>query len=323
MLTIGVPHLRINDQLGNSPAMSAAAPLLGLIKPNVTVAELRLHMARLPPEILADYGRRHFVLFTYVIAAFLGRDWVEKHMIAQTLGKAGATGYFQMEFGDDLSRETKSMRMYDLAEILMNLQLVEGFSECIERMKTGDADQVEATFAELQFAKLLYVHDIDFRLVVPEKTKGGKNYDFEFRLPSHPIVCADAKCKLETTDIDAESVRSSLDKARAQLPNDQPGIIYVKVPQHWFDRPEMSEALRKIATDFMRGTGRVVMVCYYISHLTMEPLNKRTMHRHAFQENQNSKTRFPYRDWRLFKNYTVPPEWDGMPPKWIRLMNFS
>jgi len=308
----------------NTNEMVAAAPPPRLIVPNVSVAELRTWMRTLPAEILNDYGRRFFTISTYIIAAFTSRDWVEKHMIANTLGGSGRTGFFQMEFSNDIARETKSLRMFELAEILLNLQMVEGFDECIERLKTGNADQVEATLAELEFAKLLYMHGLDFKFVVPDKAAGGRNYDFEIRLRSHPVVCADAKCKLESTEIDAESVKNTLVKGRSQLPKDKPGIIYVKVPQHWFDDPRMADALQRIAMDFMRSTKRIVLVCYYISHLSFEPENQRTVHRHAYQENQNPKNRFPYRNWQLFKNYTVPPDWvNGMPPTWIPLKSFG
>lgn len=294
-----------------------------LILPNVTVAELLTWKKTLPPEILNDYGRFFFTLSEYIIAAVTSREWVEKHMITNTLDGPGHKGYFQMEFGDDVSRERKSLRMFELAEIIFNLQMVEGFSECIERLKTGDEDQIEATLAELEFAKLLYMHGLDFKFVVPEKASGGRNYDFEIRLKSHPIVCADAKCKLEATAVDAESVKNTLSKGRNQLPKDRPGIVYVKVPQHWFDDPSMAEELRRVARDFLRSTERVVLVCFYLSHLTFDSGRQQTIHRHAFDEVPNLKTRFAYRDWRLFKNFTPPADWvGGLPPAWISLKRF-
>jgi hypothetical protein len=280
------------------------------------VAELRAHIARLPPEIAQDYGRRHFVLSGYIINAFTGQEWVERHLLANTLGAAGAAGYFQMDFSSDIARETKSLRMFELAETMFNLQMVEGFQECIDRLKTGDAGQIEATLAELEFAKLLYWHDLHFRFVVPENRSGGDNYDFEIRLDTHPIVCADAKCKLESTTIDAGSVRNTLQEGRRKLPRDKPGILYVKIPQHWYDTPEMSAELKRIAENFLRNTERVVLICYYVSHLIFDTQRQQTLHRHAFQENQNPRTRFPHRDWRLFNNFMPPVSWQEGRPRW-------
>lgn len=301
----------------------AAAPLF--IMPNVSVVELLTWKRTLPPEILKDYGRFFFTLSGYITAAFTSREWVETHMISNTLRGPGHKGYFQMEFDDDLSREKKSLRMFELAEVLLNLQLVEGFYECVERLKTGDEDQIEATLAELEFAKLLYLHNLDFKFVVPDKAAGGRNYDFEFRLNSHPVVCADAKCKLESTKVGAESVKTTLAKGRSQLPKDKPGIVYVKVPQHWFDDKTMADELRRIARDFLRSTERIVQVCFYISHVTMSPERQQMLHQHAFDEiqNPNAGSRFAPRDWRLFKNFTPPDDWVmGFPPTWIALKRF-
>ena len=136
------------------------------------------------------------------------------------------------------------------------------------------------------------------------------------------MVCADAKCKIEANNIDPASVRNTLDSARDQFPKDKPGVIFVKVPQHWFARPGMTADLRKVARDFLRGTGRIVSVKYYVSHVTF--VNQQTVHRHAFDEIDNPNNRFPpNRNWDFFRGYHVPDEWNGMPPKWIRLMHFK
>jgi hypothetical protein len=110
---------------------------------------------------------------------------------------------------------------------------------------------------------------------------------------------------------------------RSQLPKDKPGIVYVKAPQHWFDQRSTAEELRQIARDFLRSTERVVLVCYYLSHLTLDAQKQKMLHQHAFDEIQNPNTRFPFRDWRLFKNFTSPEDWvKGFPPTWIALKRF-
>ena len=205
--------------------------------------------------------------------------------------------------------------------MLLNLQLVEGFSECVERLRTGDNEQIEATYAELQFAKLLYLHDIQFRIMSPQGARASGD-DFELCLPSHPVVCADAKCKIEGRDINAHSVANTLNQARNQFPADKPSIIFVKVPQHWFVQVGMAAELKRIALQFLRGLGRVVSVKSYIFHVSF--LNQQTLHRHAFDEITNPNNRFPpKRNWDLFKGFVVPPEWNGNHPKWIQLMHFK
>jgi hypothetical protein len=162
---------------------------------------------------------------------------------------------------------------------------------------------------------------MQFRIMVPSGERRS-SYDFEIFLPSHPVVCADAKCKIEANNIDPASVRNTLDSARDQFPKDKPSVIFVKVPQHWFARPGMTADLRKVARDFLRGTGGIVSVKYYVSHVTF--VNQQTVHRHAFDEIDNPNNRFPpNRNWDFFRGYHVPDEWNGMPPKWIRLMHFK
>jgi hypothetical protein len=173
----------------------------------------------------------------------------------------------------------------------------------------------------LQFAKLFYIHDTQFRIVVPSNARAA-DYDFEICLPSHRIVCADAKCKIEAHDIDPASVRNTLNSAMGQFPADKPGVIFVKVSQHWFERAGMTAELRRIAGGFLRGTGRIVSVKYYVSHVIF--VDQQTLHRHAFDEITNPNNRFPpKRSWDFFRGYHVPKDWNGMPPKWIRLMHVA
>ena len=265
------------------------------IMPKVTVDQLRTTIHNMPTAIRENYGRRHFALASYVISKYTdGMKWGERNVLARALGDASAPGIFQMDNSTDEIREGRSTRLMDLAEIILNLQLVEGFDECMARLNTGDHKQVEATYAELQFGKIFYLHDMNFRFVVPEGKVKGADYDFEFAFPRFPVVCADVKCKLEGSDFRPKSVLNSLDEARSRnLPADKPGIIFVKVPQEWFvtNKDVVADELRKVARDFLRSTGRVVSIKYYISHLSFE--KETTIHQHGFDEIDNPKSRFP------------------------------
>ena len=66
--------------------------------------------------------------------------------------------------------------------------------------------------------------------------KKGSDYDVEVFYPDGFAEPADAKCKFETTEINPQSILSSLEKARKQLPDDRAGIIFTKVPQSWVAR---------------------------------------------------------------------------------------
>ena len=129
--------------------------------------------------------------------------------------------------------DLKGLRIIDLAEVVYNLQHVPNFDSCISRMRDGD---IEGTAAELDLGRMLYLNQVSFRYVVPQGVK-GKDYDAEIIFPDRIVACADAKCALENTDLKAKAIFNKLEKARKQLPPDQPGIIFAKMPPHWMAAP--------------------------------------------------------------------------------------
>lgn len=124
---------------------------------------------------------------------------------------------------------------------LLNLQHINGFDACITQMR-GDGDKIESTCAELDFGRFLYIHNVGFRFVAPQMTKGS-DYDFEIVYPDALVVAADAKCKLETAAIEPGGVKKSLRRTREQLPKDRPGIVFVKIPQRWIDDPDTAREM--------------------------------------------------------------------------------
>lgn len=206
-----------------------------------------------------------------------------------------------------------------MAESLFNLQQIEGFDDCIAQMK-GGGDKIEATCAELDFGRFLYIHDVDFRFVVRTMTK-GKDYDVELKYSDGLPVPADAKCKLASTDIDPTTLGNTLEKARRQLPSDRPGVIFLKVPQAWIADASVVAAMVDEGRRFLRNTGRIISIKFYVSHL--ETRDGMVTHRHAVREITNEASRFnDGRNWDLFTGFAVPPSWNGMPPKWQRLFFF-
>jgi hypothetical protein len=250
-----------------------------------------------------------------IIAHFLGKDWFAKHVRHDAL----KIGFLNYDFSSDQRREASTFRIIELAENLLNLQHIEGFEDCIGQME-GGGDKIESTCAELDFGRFLYIHDVAFRFVVPTMTK-GKDYDFELLYPDGRSVPADAKCKLESTAIDPTTIRNTLEKARKQLPDDRPGVIFLKVPQAWTDDVSVAVAMVEEGRRYFRNTDRVISIKFYVSHL--QTRDGIVHHRHAYREITNETSRF-YRgqNWDLFTDYVVPVSWNGMPPKWQRIFFF-
>jgi len=271
-----------------------------------------------PQEVRGDKDRLTFTLAVSVIRHFFGQQWCEDHVI-QDAAHSRPAGFLRLDFARGFEGERKASRVLDFAETLFNLQRIEGFDDRVDQMRSG---QVEATFAEFDFARFLYLHDIAFKFVTPTGVK-GKDYDFAIEYADGREACADAKCRLEGTEMRADTVQNSLSKARSNnLPPDKPGIIFIKVPQTWLEREDVRRGIYAVVEKFLRNTERVVSVVVYTT-VVMELTEQRMMlMRHRFHEFLNAAHRFnKTKNWALFKDYKVPEEWGGMHPKWVRVFS--
>jgi hypothetical protein len=257
-----------------------------------------------------------FTLAITVLKHFFGAEWLSAHVIQNA-----QDGYLRLDFSSDEAREIKSRRIVQLADMLINLQHIGGFDACISRMQTGGRDQTEATHAELEFGRFLRMHDILFRFVHPTGNPDGGNYDFEITYSDGQIACADAKCKLEASEVRPDSITNALNKARKQLPPDRPGIVFVKVPQSWIRTPEMQRSLHQVATEFLRHTKRIVSVKFYANVMVLDDHQVHHLLERMELENLDSKF-VPSRDWNLFDSHKFPAIWKEMPASWFQIDNF-
>ena len=75
------------------------------------------------------------------------------------------------------------------------------------------------------------------------------------------------------------------------------------------------------AQSFLKGTRRVVSVKFYMSPNSIE--GGYIKQRHAYKEISNPDTRFgAARNWNYFCQFDLPPECNGVPPHWQRVLFF-
>jgi len=281
----------------------------------LTVRNLLNTVLSFPPEIRNDPRVRSYTLALGVVKHFLGENWLEEHI--QPL--SGATGLLQVDLdAETAKREVQYFQTIDLGELLFNLQQIEGFDGCVARLRGGD---VEATLAELDVARMLFINDQRFWFV-DRQNKTGNDFDFRIIFPGGLVGCIEAKCNLETEAFNKRTIRNALQKARTQLPKTEPGIIFVKLPSQWITVPNFARQTVETAFAFLRGTERVVSVKYYVSHYAYS--SGVLGQGHLFKEITNPKHRFdPLRNWDLLTNW-VPPSnsLNKMPPRFIRLVFF-
>jgi hypothetical protein len=248
-----------------------------------------------------------------VLRVFLGMDWLNNYVLDGAPNK----NIFTMDEGDVALVEKTRFQVTDLAEVLFNLQSVSGFYECVDRLKRGD---IEGTVAELDLGRMLFIHKVRFRYVVPILKKGA-DYDVEIEFPNGIVACADAKCKIEGREFSARTLENTLQHARKQLPTDRPGIIFIKHPQEWHDLPDFPEQAQTIATNFLRKTRRIVSVKYYVQPILFT--DGFLIHRHGYKEYSNPTTRFgDMINWNLFRTSLHSQNLGGMPDHWQRIILF-
>lgn len=272
-----------------------------------------------PVEIQQDRTSRTFYLSLAIVRHYLGAEWADEYVQDN-----GTGGYVRLDW--DSRHQEQAYRIVDLAELLLNLQHVSGFDECVRRMRLGD---IEGTYAELDFGRMLFQSEIDFKFVRTTGRKGD-DYDIEILLADGTVVCADAKCKIEATEYSERTVLHSLQHARTQFPQDKPSVIFVKLPPRWNgERPTLKADLARVASNFLRGTGRVVSVKYYISHIFWN--NGIISHIQAFDEinNNHPSNRFGRdRNWDMFVEANtfdpnLPGGYSDVPKCWRHLINFN
>jgi hypothetical protein len=262
---------------------------------------------------LSEHFARYFTILA-VIRYWLGTEWVDRNLHPLT-----GHHIFRAASDETPELELRALRMRNIAENLFNLQYVDGFQELTQRMQAQDA---EASMAELQVGRLLYMHDVDFSFIAPSR-RSGADYDLEIRVPGHTI-CGETKCKISTSSLSVRSLANDIKKAaKEQLPRDRPGIIFLAFPPHWLQGPDRlvaEQQTMEAAAAALRSYSRVISVVLYTTPFSHD--GTMAEEGHEFLEVPNPVHKFqpasphfhPLLRYRPTATY-----WDGMPAKWIRL----
>lgn len=267
---------------------------------------------RFGPDQRREQGT--FVLHSLyrVVDHFLGYDWLKLYVLYGAKRKCYLTMRPQMIGGGIGVDKDHTHRMLSLAECLLNSQSVEGFDVCVDSLFNG---RIESTIAELQIGASLYMQGTPFRFIRPTG-RLGSDYDFEIEYGDGITACADVKCKIEGSEYDAKKILNVLKKGRGQLPDDKPGVLFVKVPMDWVDprtgAVNLAHQVADILDQFFRATGAIVLVVFYV--VMIIDREQGSSIQHITLERQNAGARFQREaGWKLYEPV-------GNPLNWIRLM---
>jgi hypothetical protein len=272
---------------------------------------LREEIRQTYDRILTDYpdnrGNRTQALACAIIRNYLGDGWLEKY-VDHTSRRAS---YLRFDPSSSMPEKGRAlMRYWEFAESLLNLQKADGFAAVLDELSYG---KVESACAEIDIARMVLFHELKFRFVSP--IRGSKlNYDFEIFYPDGFKVCADAKCKFEATQLRASSIYGSLKDARSQLPDNEPSVVLVKVPEKWVSDIDLAKEIIREAEAYLRQSDHIMSIKFYAPITVID--DERATRAHVYKEISNPN--FPDRDWDMFRDDMRSPV-NGMPSWWIRI----
>ena len=261
------------------------------------------------PGFNAYYVSRH------ILAEFFGEEWVRRHVLANDR----PSSFFLNNSTDSLGRARHHLRVIYLVEMMWNCQWIPGYAAVVKQL--FDPNAIESTYAELDIARALIVHEVKFRFN-ERKNRKGEDFDLFITMPNGLEVCAETKCKYEEGALSAGGIRNVLDVARKQnLPRNEPGIIFCKLPVDWLHTDEQFALISAATNEFFSRNTRIVSVKFYTSYVYEDEIAIRE--NMGWHEVPNRRNRFDTTtDWRLFP---VTPEvarsWNGMPDHWRHILH--
>lgn len=217
---------------------------------------------------------------TTEIAAARVREWMDTYYgpVSPPPAKQGFLRH-EWESSDDLHLHIG--RIVELAELLYNLQTVDGIGDIVNRL-VDDPGKMESTILELQGLQLLWFSQLPFTL----QHSGA---DCEITLPNGHTVYCEMKCKVEDGIFSDTTLRSTtLSRARQQLPENRCGVIFLKIPIEWTQSTTIYAAFEASLRRFMGNTTRVAEIICYARDMLQ--LSKHTAHPILIRSYLNAKS---------------------------------
>jgi hypothetical protein len=266
-----------------------------------------------------SFNERVLQLASFILGHFFGDLWIKRHLFNNRFLRTDMAKWKGNKI-DEISRSFD--RQMNLAEMLLNLQYVNGFDGPLTVLGRGD---IEAGYAELEVATILSRYQVGYSFnSAPQVTKGDYDLNVIFKNGRHG--CADTKCIIESAALSELSILYRLQRARRQLPDDKPGAIFIKIPEEWATAETFREKLEWGVSHFFkghksyRGTTTVVAVNAYSSFLQFT--NNAIERFQNGLEFYNDSNKFGSTDWAIISEAGIVAEETRYPPWWKLLVAF-
>jgi hypothetical protein len=219
-------------------------------------------LANSPPPVVADEVFLTYGLATEVLRFFFGNAWTNENVfdIHRDISRENRASrkFLKTESTDREEQFRHMQRVTTLAEIVFNLQGIEGLKQRITLMHNHD---LEAALGELECAALLAVPEFRFKFVTPTGVK-GKDYEGEIVTSAGRTVCCEMKSRSEQLEPSQQTLWSTFEHARKQLPKGIPAIVLVKIPEDWVKKQDTKAMIEAALEKIFRQSNRIVAIVF-------------------------------------------------------------
>jgi hypothetical protein len=216
---------------------------------------------RAPAPIEIGHVFLTYALATEVLRYFMGNEWTNENVFSvhESVSRRNQLGrkYLKTDDPGD-ARFVHMMRVESLAELLFNFQNTLGFKDRMATLRHAD---LESTAAEFECAALFSSPELEFAFIRPSGSK-GEDFDGQIRTSFGRHISVEIKSKSEESELAIPAVLRRLEEGRKQLPKASPGIVLLRVPDHWNALPDFQEIISKSTQEVFRQSNRLVATAF-------------------------------------------------------------
>lgn len=232
-------------------------------------------LIRAPAPVIADDDFVTYGLATEVLRFFFGNAWTNQNVFSMHKDvspehRAGRK-FLKTESTDVEEKFRHLQRVTILAEIVFNLQDIEGFKQRISLMHKHD---LEAALGELECASLLCTSDSKFRFITPTGAK-GQDYEGEIVTRTGRVIYCEIKTRAEGSIPNPRTLWNTFEHARKQLPKGKPAMILIKIPEAWSKEQDIRAMVESATEKIFRQSQRIVAIVFTWEEWHVTPENFR------------------------------------------------
>ena len=190
----------------------------------------------------------------HVIARLLGTDYLRRQ-----IDSAGSGGFLMLdgdldEDEDLATRILPSDRLVTLAWELHGAQFIEGFDVLAHELRRRSMYEA---IAEMRAANDMRKRTDDLRFI-DSNVRRGMSYGADMVYNGHRVA-VEVKAKLSRPVVayKPQAIVDSLSKARKQLPQRGPSLVYLQLASPWTDDPDTMLSVDRTIRHWLTNTGRV------------------------------------------------------------------